>query len=183
VITRAASSTSGRARKQIPIIKSEYVTLGFAKGNCVAVNGKALNPLGVMRALNKLGGKHGVGRVDLVEIRKAVDFSTAARRQTVDRSGLPCEARFWDWKLGPAQAHYLSGDQHHPALLPRAGTLACSGLNSEAAKAQSNDAEAEADHLKALPVVSDWQGRRLRASRSVTKTACRTRYECRPKPR
>jgi hypothetical protein len=40
-------------------------------------------------------------------IRKAVDFSTTARRQTVDWSGLPCEARFWDWKLGPAKPHYL----------------------------------------------------------------------------
>jgi len=40
-------------------------------------------------------------------IRKAVDFSTTTRRQTVDWSGLPCEARFWDWKLGPAKAHYL----------------------------------------------------------------------------
>src|SRR6202050_4078609 len=49
--------------------KSEYVTLGFVKGDCVAVNGKQLDPLGVMRALNKLGGKHGVGRVDLVENR------------------------------------------------------------------------------------------------------------------
>src|SRR4029079_8162571 len=46
--------------------KAEYVTLDFEKGNCVAVNGKAMNPLGVMRALNKLGGKHGVGRVDMV---------------------------------------------------------------------------------------------------------------------
>ena len=36
-------------------------------------------------------------------IRKAVDFSTTAMRQTVDWSGLPCEARFWDWKLGPAK--------------------------------------------------------------------------------
>jgi argininosuccinate synthase len=49
--------------------KPEYVTLEFAKGNCTAVNGKKLNPLGVMRALNALGGKHGVGRVDLVENR------------------------------------------------------------------------------------------------------------------
>ena len=30
-----------------------------------------------------------------------------ARRQTVDWSGQPCEARFWEWKLGPAKAHYL----------------------------------------------------------------------------
>jgi argininosuccinate synthase len=49
--------------------KPEYVDLDFVKGNCVAVNGKKLNPLGVMKALNKLGGKHGVGRVDLVENR------------------------------------------------------------------------------------------------------------------
>ena len=49
--------------------KPEYVTLDFEKGNCIAVNGKAMNPLSVMRTLNKLGGKHGVGRVDLVENR------------------------------------------------------------------------------------------------------------------
>ncbi len=49
--------------------KAEHVTLEFEQGNCVAVNGKQLNPLGVMKILNKLGGKHGVGRVDLVENR------------------------------------------------------------------------------------------------------------------
>jgi argininosuccinate synthase len=35
----------------------------------VAVNGKKLSPLGVMQKLNQLGGKHGVGRVDVVENR------------------------------------------------------------------------------------------------------------------
>jgi argininosuccinate synthase len=49
--------------------KPEYAALDFESGNCVAVNGKALSPLGVMKALNKLGGKHGVGRVDMVENR------------------------------------------------------------------------------------------------------------------
>ena len=49
--------------------KPEFVTLDFVKGNCVAVNGKKLSPLGVMKALNKHGGKHGVGRVDMVENR------------------------------------------------------------------------------------------------------------------
>lgn len=49
--------------------RPEFVTLQFEKGNCVAVNGRKLSPLGVMRALNKLGGKHGVGRVDMVENR------------------------------------------------------------------------------------------------------------------
>ena len=49
--------------------KPEYVELDFEAGNCVAVNGKKLTPLGVMKTLNKLGGKHGAGRVDLVENR------------------------------------------------------------------------------------------------------------------
>ncbi len=49
--------------------KPEYVMLDFVKGNCVALNGKKMNPLGVMKTLNKLGGKHGVGRVDMVENR------------------------------------------------------------------------------------------------------------------
>src|SRR5271169_2834304 len=49
--------------------KPEFVTIQFRKGNAVAVNGKALSPLGVMQVLNKIGGKHGVGRVDMVENR------------------------------------------------------------------------------------------------------------------
>lgn len=49
--------------------RAEYVTLEFKKGICVAVNGKKLSPANLMRALNKLGGKHGIGRVDLVENR------------------------------------------------------------------------------------------------------------------
>ena len=49
--------------------KAEYVTLDFESGICVAVNGKQLSPANVLRTLNKLGGKHGVGRVDLVENR------------------------------------------------------------------------------------------------------------------
>jgi argininosuccinate synthase len=49
--------------------QAEYVELEFEKGICVAVNGEKLTPLGVMQKLNKLGGKHGVGRVDMVENR------------------------------------------------------------------------------------------------------------------
>lgn len=49
--------------------KPEYVEVEFKAGNAVAVNGKKLSPLGVMQLLNKLGGKHGVGRIDLVENR------------------------------------------------------------------------------------------------------------------
>ncbi|MEZ5404938.1 MAG: argininosuccinate synthase [Verrucomicrobiia bacterium] len=47
----------------------EYVELEFERGNCIAVNGKKLSPLQVMKTLNQLGGKHGIGRVDLVENR------------------------------------------------------------------------------------------------------------------
>lgn len=72
--------------------KAEYVELHFENGNCTAVGcheidrlvaelglsngvtfdsgGRALlTPLGVMRVLNKLGGRHGIGRVDMVENR------------------------------------------------------------------------------------------------------------------
>ncbi|MGH8046869.1 MAG: argininosuccinate synthase, partial [Chthoniobacterales bacterium] len=40
--------------------EAEYVELSFEAGDCVAVNGEKLNPLGVMKKLNALGGKHGV---------------------------------------------------------------------------------------------------------------------------
>lgn len=49
--------------------KPEYVELEFEQGNCVSVDGKKLSPLQVMKTLNQLGGKHGIGRVDLVENR------------------------------------------------------------------------------------------------------------------
>ncbi|MWV46640.1 argininosuccinate synthase [Paenibacillus sp. HJL G12] len=49
--------------------EAEYLDLEFAQGNCVALNGEKLNPLQVMEKLNELGGKHGIGRVDMVENR------------------------------------------------------------------------------------------------------------------
>ncbi|MBE36633.1 MAG: argininosuccinate synthase [Opitutaceae bacterium] len=49
--------------------KAEYVELDFVKGDCVAINGKKLTPGKLLKALNKLGGKHGIGRVDIVENR------------------------------------------------------------------------------------------------------------------
>ena len=47
----------------------EYVEIEFAKGDAVAVNGKKLSPANLLAKLNELGGKHGVGRLDLVENR------------------------------------------------------------------------------------------------------------------
>jgi argininosuccinate synthase len=49
--------------------QAEYVTLGFEKGNPVSVNDKALSPAALMRELNRLGGKHAIGRIDIVETR------------------------------------------------------------------------------------------------------------------
>jgi len=49
--------------------EAEYVELTFEQGNCVEINGEALTPLQVMDKLNELGGKHGIGRVDMVENR------------------------------------------------------------------------------------------------------------------
>ncbi|NMA43335.1 MAG: argininosuccinate synthase [Oligosphaeraceae bacterium] len=47
----------------------EYIVVGFEKGIPVSVNGKQLSPAALMRELNRLGGKHGVGRIDIVETR------------------------------------------------------------------------------------------------------------------
>src|SRR5256886_18147 len=47
----------------------EYVELEFDRGNCIGVNGKKLSPLQVLQTVNKFGGKHGIGRVDIVENR------------------------------------------------------------------------------------------------------------------
>ena len=47
----------------------ETVTIGFASGTPVSVNGQTLGPVDLLEALNAIGGTHGVGVVDLVEDR------------------------------------------------------------------------------------------------------------------
>jgi len=47
----------------------QYVEIEFDKGNPIGVDGKKLSPVQVIETLNKIGGAHGVGRVDLVENR------------------------------------------------------------------------------------------------------------------
>jgi argininosuccinate synthase len=49
--------------------EAEYVELSFEKGEPVAINGEKLGPVVLLENLNKLGGAHGIGRVDLVENR------------------------------------------------------------------------------------------------------------------
>jgi len=47
----------------------EYITIDFAKGDGIALNGEAMSPATLLTALNELGRKHGIGRLDLVENR------------------------------------------------------------------------------------------------------------------
>jgi argininosuccinate synthase len=45
------------------------ITVGFAKGDAVSINGRAMSPATVLTTLNKLGHDNGIGRLDLVENR------------------------------------------------------------------------------------------------------------------
>ena len=49
--------------------KPEVIELAYEGGDIVAVNGKKLSPAKVLATLNEFGGKHGIGRLDLVENR------------------------------------------------------------------------------------------------------------------
>ena len=49
--------------------EAEYVEITFEKGDAVALNGERLSPATILTRLNEVGGKHGVGRLDMVENR------------------------------------------------------------------------------------------------------------------
>lgn len=49
--------------------EGEYVTMTFEKGVPTSVNGEKMKPSDIIRKLNELGGKHGIGIVDIVENR------------------------------------------------------------------------------------------------------------------
>ena len=49
--------------------EAEYIELEYKGGDIVAINGTALSPAAVLTKLNQLGGKHGIGRLDIVENR------------------------------------------------------------------------------------------------------------------
>ncbi len=49
--------------------RPQYLELEFRHGDIVAVNGKQMTPARVLTTLNRLGGKHGIGRLDIVENR------------------------------------------------------------------------------------------------------------------
>ena len=49
--------------------KPEIIEITFEKGNPVLINGKAMTPADLLKKLNSLGGRHGIGRIDIVENR------------------------------------------------------------------------------------------------------------------
>jgi argininosuccinate synthase len=49
--------------------EAQHIVLSFERGEPVAIDGEKLGPVGLLESLNKLGGKHGIGRVDVVENR------------------------------------------------------------------------------------------------------------------
>lgn len=49
--------------------ESEIIEIEYKNGDPVALNGKSLTPANMLNELNKLGAKHGIGRLDLVENR------------------------------------------------------------------------------------------------------------------
>lgn len=49
--------------------KPEYIEIGIESGLPVSVNGKVLSPASLLTELNEIGGKHGIGRIDMVENR------------------------------------------------------------------------------------------------------------------
>jgi len=49
--------------------EAEYIELSYQGGDIVAINGEAMTPATVLTELNRVGGKHGIGRIDIVENR------------------------------------------------------------------------------------------------------------------
>jgi len=49
--------------------KAEIITIGFENGDAVSIDGKKLSPASLLTKLNELGGRNGIGRLDLVENR------------------------------------------------------------------------------------------------------------------
>ena len=48
---------------------AQYIELSYAKGDITAIDGKEMTPATVLAELNRIGGEHGIGRLDIVENR------------------------------------------------------------------------------------------------------------------
>jgi len=75
-----------------------YIEVGFKQGNPVSVNGERLSPATLLARLNTLGGRNGVGRVDIVENRYVGMKSRGSTRHPAGRSS---EWRTRPWSRSP----------------------------------------------------------------------------------
>ncbi|WP_229006592.1 argininosuccinate synthase [Roseibium aggregatum] len=100
----------------------ETITIGFEKGDAVSVNGEALSPANLLSKLNDLGGKHSIGRLDLVENR----FVGMKSRGIYETPGgtilLAAHRGIEAITLDPGQAHLKD------ELMPRYADLIYKGL-------------------------------------------------------
>lgn len=100
----------------------ETIVIGFEKGDAISVNGITLTPAALLTELNRLGGKHGIGRIDLVENR----FVGMKSRGIYETPGgtilLAAHRGIESITLDPAAAH-LKDD-----LMPRYAALIYSGF-------------------------------------------------------
>ncbi len=79
-----------------------YVEIDYEAGDPVAVDGRRLSPAALLETLNRLGGEHGIGRVDLVENR-FVGHEVARRLR--DARGAPsCTPRTGRWNRSRSTA-------------------------------------------------------------------------------
>ncbi len=60
---------AGRCRRRTRPTPPNTLDLEYRRGDIVAINGEAMTPAQVLTELNRIGGKHGIGRLDLVENR------------------------------------------------------------------------------------------------------------------
>jgi argininosuccinate synthase len=80
----------------------EMVEIGFERGDAVSVNGERLSPAALLARLNELGGRHGVGRLDLVENRFVGMKSRGAYETPGGRS-------FWKRIGGSSRSRWMRG--------------------------------------------------------------------------
>jgi len=71
-----------------------FIEIDFREGNAVAVDGKTMGPAGLLACLNDLGGKNGIGRVDMVENRY-VGMKSRGVYETP--GGTILSAAIWQW--------------------------------------------------------------------------------------
>ncbi|MBN1257075.1 MAG: argininosuccinate synthase, partial [Planctomycetes bacterium] len=98
------------------------LTIGFEEGVPVRLDGRKLKPLAVLQKLNALGGRHGVGRIDMVESR-FVGMKSRGVYETPGGAILMAAHRDLEGLTMDRDLHYLK-----ETLMPRFAALVYNGL-------------------------------------------------------